>query len=82
MLENSRVDLLISVLFISDLIPIHWLILAHRQMHQGKLSVVSQLTHLPLQVVLVVAQEDLLGHHVAVRQLKDLRVKILLLLWD
>ena len=82
MLQDPRVDLLVGVLFIRDGIPVHWLILAHGQMDQSELSVVPHLTKLPLKVILVVAEEDLLSQVVAVRKLEDLGVEVLLLLGD
>ena len=51
-------------------------------MDQSELSVVPHLTKLPLKVILVVAEEDLLSQVVAVRELEDLGVEVLLLLGD
>lgn len=81
-LKNARADLFVGVLLVGDHGPINGLILAHGEMNEGKLGVVPKLTHLPVKVVLVVAKEDLLGHFVAVGQLEDLGVEVLLLLWD
>lgn len=82
MLQDSRADLFVSIFFVRYLTPVDWLILADGQVHDRELSVVSQLAHLPLQIVLVVLEEYFLGQKIAVRQLEDLRVKVLLLLRD
>lgn len=49
-------------------------------MYNCKLSVISELTHLPSYVVLKVLGENLLSDHVAVWKLENLREQILLLL--
>jgi len=60
-LQDASADLFVSVFFVSDSGPIHSLVFAGGQVHNSKLCIVFQLTHLPLQVVLVVPEEDLLG---------------------
>ena len=82
MLQNAAIDLLVGVFLVCDLNPVDRDVLAGRQMYNSKLSVVSELSMLPLQIVLVILQEDFLGHPVTVGQLEDLCVKVLLLFWD
>jgi len=60
-LQDASADLFVRVFFISDGTPIHSLVFAWGQVHNSELSIVTQLSHLPLQVVLVVPKEDLLG---------------------
>ena len=53
-LQNPRTDLLVSIFFISDGVPVDRLVLAHWEMHNSELSIISELTHLPLKIVLIV----------------------------
>jgi len=79
-LENSRVNLFVGVLLVRDRHPVHRLVFALWKVHNREFRVVAQLAHAPLQIVLVVSEEDLLRHHVAVRKLEYLSVQELLLL--
>ena len=78
-LQDTRADLLVRVLLVCDLDPVDRLVFAGWQVHNSELGVISELAHLPLDVVLVILLEDLLGDQVAVWQLEDLGIEILLL---
>ena len=81
-LQDTRADLLVGVLLVCDLDPVDRLVFAGWQVHNSELGVISELAHLPLDVVLVILLEDLLGDQVAVWQLEDLGIEILLLPGD
>ena len=81
-LQDTRADLLVGVLLVCDLDPVDRLVFAGWQVHNSELRVISELAHLPLDVVLVILLEDLLGDQVAVWQLEDLGIEILLLPGD
>ena len=80
MLENLVVDALVCVFIIRELCPVDRLVLADGSMDDGELGIEPHLVHLPLLVTKVVIREGLLGVLIAVWQLEDLSVQILLLL--
>ena len=81
-LEDLAVDPLVGEFVVGNLRPVDWLVLADGGMDEGELSVVAHLVHLPLFVPGVVVREGLLAVLVAVWQLEDLSVEVLLLLRD
>ena len=82
MLQDSGADLLVSILLISNFGPVDWLIFAFGEVNDSELGLIPQLSHSPLQIVLVIFQEDLLSQLVAVWELENLSVQVLLLLWN
>jgi len=81
-LQDALADFLVGVLLVCNLYPVDGLVLAHGKVHDCEFGVVTQLAHLPFEIVVVVLKEYLLRHFVTVWQLEDLCVQILLLFRD